>query len=243
MKILLKICRFLFAILWRAVLTVLIAGAVLLLGVAMVLNLAFNGPSETARDLLTTTLMEYELTYSIPKYFLDQSVIDDICAGTDSTLPEVSDSSLISTTPSFAPAETVPYSGETFTATVTLVYDPLELKLSDTTGENYVGLTSGGILTLATSADSADILDIGSRCGKILIMDGQVNTGLYNTTPSYAQRTAIGQCADGTIVVVTVSGLSENSIGCSYQDLTDIMTEFGAVNACCLATNPLANEE
>lgn len=44
-------------------------------------------------------------------------------------------------------------------------------------------------------------------------------------------RTAIGQAADGTIIMVTIDGRQANSLGATMKDLINIMVEYGAVNA------------
>lgn len=52
----------------------------------------------------------------------------------------------------------------------------------------------------------------------------QSNTGA-------AQRTAIGQRADGTFILVVTDGRTANSIGATYNDIIDIMVSYGAVEA------------
>lgn len=44
-------------------------------------------------------------------------------------------------------------------------------------------------------------------------------------------RTAIGQKADGTILVLTIDGRQPHSLGATYNDIAAIMEEYGAVNA------------
>lgn len=66
--------------------------------------------------------------------------------------------------------------------------------------------------------------------GPILIVNSepsQVNGGGSGLNP----RTAIGQCADGTMLLLTIDGRQVNSVGATYQDIIDIMLEHGAVNA------------
>lgn len=46
-----------------------------------------------------------------------------------------------------------------------------------------------------------------------------------------SQRTAIGQRADGTVILLVTDGRSAESIGATKNDLIDIMVEYGAVNA------------
>ncbi len=44
-------------------------------------------------------------------------------------------------------------------------------------------------------------------------------------------RTAIGQTADGTVLLLVIDGRQPSSIGASYNDLIGIFLEYGAVNA------------
>lgn len=45
-------------------------------------------------------------------------------------------------------------------------------------------------------------------------------------------RTAIGQRADGAVLMLVIDGRQVNSMGASMADLVDIMVRYGAVNAC-----------
>ena len=65
-------------------------------------------------------------------------------------------------------------------------------------------------------------------------MNGQVNEGLYNLDSGHSARTAIGQTADGTTILVTVNGSLYEGTGATMQELINIMIEYGAINACCL---------
>ena len=44
-------------------------------------------------------------------------------------------------------------------------------------------------------------------------------------------RTAIGQRADGAVLLLVIEGRQANSVGASYADLIEVMMEYGAVNA------------
>ncbi len=66
--------------------------------------------------------------------------------------------------------------------------------------------------------------------GPILIVNGkasQVNGSGSGLNP----RTAIGQRADGAILLLVIDGRQVNSLGASYADVIDVMLEYGAVNA------------
>ena len=46
-----------------------------------------------------------------------------------------------------------------------------------------------------------------------------------------AQRTAIGQRADGTVILLVTDGRSASSLGATHNDVIDIMVDYGAVVA------------
>lgn len=102
--------------------------------------------------------------------------------------------------------------------------------------EGFVGFNQDNILVVAQSmtADKAMELGIRDGCcfGPVLIMNSQVNEEAYNTNSGLNPRTAIGQRADGAVIFVCIDGRQASSMGGTYGDITDIMVEFGAVNAC-----------
>lgn len=64
----------------------------------------------------------------------------------------------------------------------------------------------------------------------VLIINGQ-EVGADALEGGVNPRTAIGQRADGTIVMVCVDGRQAYSIGVSMQDVADFMLSYGVVNA------------
>lgn len=228
-----RICISILPILWRAALAAAVFAAVALIGVCMVLSAVFNGPSITARNQLTATLLEYEKTQSIPGYFLDPATIDGICAVTDSLPAAVSDPTRIQ----FGAASSDGTTAETietdrYTAELHLLHDPAQAPAFTEEGSCFAGFTDDGVLIVATDKEEAEALGITGRCERILIMDGQVNTGLYAAASGLTTRCAIGQRADGTLLAVTIHGGHRKTPGGSWQDLIDILTQYGAVNAC-----------
>ena len=83
----------------------------------------------------------------------------------------------------------------------------------------------------AAEAKEARIRD-GCCYGPVLIMNGAVNEEAYNTNSGYNPRTAIGQRADGAVLLLCIDGRQAGSLGATYADIIDIMVEYGAVNAC-----------
>ena len=104
------------------------------------------------------------------------------------------------------------------------------------TGGGFVGFNKDNILVVAKSMTQAeaDQLEIRDGCefGPPLIINGEVNMEAYNNASGWNPRTAIGQRADGSVIFVCIDGRQAGSIGGTYADIINIMTEYGAVNAC-----------
>ena len=102
--------------------------------------------------------------------------------------------------------------------------------------EGFVGFNEDNILVVAHSmtADKAMELNIRDGCcfGPVLIMNGAINDAVYNANSGYNPRTAIGQRADGSVILLCIDGRQAGSLGGTYADIINIMVEFGAVNAC-----------
>ncbi|MDR2615332.1 MAG: phosphodiester glycosidase family protein [Oscillospiraceae bacterium] len=93
------------------------------------------------------------------------------------------------------------------------------------------GFTEDGVLVVGTFDDpeSYSIRDM-VQWGPTLIADGRKllsGTGGYGCQP----RTALGQTADGTVILATVDGRQLHSIGITVGELADILYEYGCVNA------------
>lgn len=88
------------------------------------------------------------------------------------------------------------------------------------------GLLHVGKMTAKTALDKGIVY--AASYGPALIINGepqQTYTGGLNP------RTAIGQRADGAILLLVINGRSVNSLGASLDDLVEIFVEYGAVNA------------
>ena len=70
----------------------------------------------------------------------------------------------------------------------------------------------------------------GVTFGPALIINGEPSAVL-GAGSGLNPRTAIGQRSDGAVLMLVIDGRQINSIGASFQDLIEIMTEYGAVNA------------
>ena len=65
-------------VLRRALLSILTIVVLLVVGLALILNLIFNGPSESARNVLTMSLLEASATKWVPGLFLGAEKVDEI---------------------------------------------------------------------------------------------------------------------------------------------------------------------
>ncbi len=245
----LNILRLVLPWLLRVLLTLTALCGLCILGIALVLSLVFKGPSPAARDQLTMTLLESERTSAIPGYFLSEEVIASISSGAVSPAG-TSDPSLIQPVPKDE-VQTFTHALDGFDAQVKLFPDSTKVHLinhaSDTiglptgdhvimaadlwNGQRYAGFTENGILMIS---DSAQDIDGGARCGHVLVLDGLINESLFAGNSGFAPRAAIGQAADGTIIFITTDGWTREHLGATYQDMINLMTHYGAVNACLL---------
>lgn len=105
------------------------------------------------------------------------------------------------------------------------------------TGFDGSGKLILGNLTLkeALQLGIRDAVYTTEKDGPFLIMDGEIQFSQLTDPAVYGAgknpRTAIGQRADGSIVMLVINGRQPSSLGASFEDLADIMLEFGAVTA------------
>ncbi len=102
------------------------------------------------------------------------------------------------------------------------------------TMSNVIGIDSDGILHVGwMSGQNALDRNIQWACsfGPALIVNGEAQTGSVITSSGVNPRTAIGQRADGAMLLLVVDGRQITSLGATYEDLVSIFMEYGAVNA------------
>ena len=297
-------------ILRRSLLVFFTVIALVVVGLCMVCNLIFNGPSESARDVLTMSMLESSGMKWFPGLFIGQDKVDEIQSNVSETLPSDvsgSDSVVINPGSSVANEEWKDHPdgirieyvyGDTYNAYVMLIRDPASVYMATSTEkfstdipgtrihqqilteeaiaainagaffdngtsssvvgsvpqglvvaggkvvwesgsapeEGFVGFNQDNILMVAKTMTGAKAMELGIRdgcCfGPVLIMDGNVNMEAYNSNSGWNPRTAIGQRADGAVIFLAIDGRQAGSLGGSYADIIDIMTEYEAVNAC-----------
>ena len=71
----------------------------------------------------------------------------------------------------------------------------------------------------------------GAGWGPALVINGEP-AEITSTSTGLNPRTAIGQRADGAVIMVVLDGRHPSCLGGTYMDLIEILMRFGAVNAC-----------
>ena len=66
--------------------------------------------------------------------------------------------------------------------------------------------------------------------GPILVVNGEIPDSVAGGS-GLNPRSAIGQTADGTIILIVIDGRQPDSLGASFEDLAQLMLDYGAVNA------------
>ena len=103
---------------------------------------------------------------------------------------------------------------------------------------NVVGLDGEGKLLVGTMSGQ-EALDSGMKWGvsfvthdgiaSSLIINGEVQT--QNLGVGVNPRTAIGQRADGALLLLVLDGRSSKTLGATVENVVDIMLQYGALNA------------
>ncbi|MDD2992149.1 MAG: phosphodiester glycosidase family protein [Pygmaiobacter sp.] len=70
----------------------------------------------------------------------------------------------------------------------------------------------------------------GVSFGPALVINGE-RVPITGNGGGLNPRTAIGQRADGAVLLLVIDGRQAQSLGASYKDVADIMLDYGAVNA------------
>lgn len=120
-----------------------------------------------------------------------------------------------------------------------LTYSMGKCVTSSSGGRTFIGFDKNNRLVVKNSLSKEKAEELGVRDGvcfkykNVLInQDGErVKIHYRNSDNSVAQRTAIGQANDGTVIFVVTDGRTASSIGATYNDVINIMLSYGAVNA------------
>ena len=101
-----------------------------------------------------------------------------------------------------------------------------------------IGIDNNNNLVLYKNKKAKEIASLGVRDAvtskPFLIVNGKALYTKGNGGYGFAARTAIGQRADGTMLLLVVECNDARTIGASMTDLTTIFTNYGAINAAAL---------
>ena len=114
-----------------------------------------------------------------------------------------------------------------------------ELVYNGHTNRTFMGFTSDNRLIVSEGMTAARGKELGIRDGVcfqtgncLITNDGQNVTLHYaDGNVGRAQRTAIGQRADGTVLLLVTDGRTASSVGATHNELIEIMLEYGAIAA------------
>lgn len=103
----------------------------------------------------------------------------------------------------------------------------------------FIGFDNDNKLVVANSMTKAEADALGIRdavsfqTGNVLISNDGVSISLHYAegNTGTAQRTAIGQRADGTVILIVTDGRTASSLGATRNDIIDLMLSYGAVTA------------
>ena len=102
---------------------------------------------------------------------------------------------------------------------------------------NVIGFDANHILHVGTMTGQ-EAMDRGLYYGvsfvthdglaSALVINGEVQ--YKNLSSGVNPRTAIGQCADGSVLLLVLDGRSINTLGATMEDICNVMLEYGAIN-------------
>lgn len=104
-----------------------------------------------------------------------------------------------------------------------------------TQGGGIIGFTNDNNLVLLKNTSAQEAINKGVRdavtWGPFLIVNGKASFIKGNGGWGYAARTAIGQREDGIVLFLAINSNSTRTNGADMVDLTEIMQNYGAINA------------
>ena len=102
-------------------------------------------------------------------------------------------------------------------------------------GGGIIGFTNDDVLVLLKNTTAQEALNMGVRdaisWGPFLIVNGTPSFIRGNGGWGYAARSAIGQRADGIVLLLVIDSNATRTKGADMVDLADIMKNYGAINA------------
>ena len=102
-------------------------------------------------------------------------------------------------------------------------------------GGGIIGFDEKGVLYLLKNTTAKQAIEMGIKdavsWGPFLIVNGEPSFIKGNGGWGYAARTAIGQRADGIVLFLVIDSNASRTKGADMVDLTEIMQNYGAINA------------
>lgn len=208
----------------------------LVAGLALIMNLVFNGPSPAARDVLTMSLLEPSATKWIPGLFMDEAIVNQIrSAGDDEQIQEeqnlddivIMDANTLAASDEWAAypdgIRIESYSGKTFNAHIMLIQDPSRVYLGLSSYDGFSTSKPGKRLNVAIEDEGAS---------------AAINAGAFNddgTAGSQVGSIPAGLTIhDGKVVSNQLSGMVPEQGFCGFNTdnklvVADSMTEAQAM--------------
>ena len=123
-----------------------------------------------------------------------------------------------------------------------LTYSGGKVVWNDNAKRTFIGFDKNNKLICreGMTREQADKLGIRDAVcfqnGNVLIEQDGENVKLHygNSNTGTAQRTAIGQRADGSVILLVTDGRTASSLGATPNDVISVMLEYGAVTAAML---------
>ena len=120
-----------------------------------------------------------------------------------------------------------------------LTYSEGNCVLNDGLSRTFMGFDKNNRLYVAEGTTYAQAEELGMRdavsfqTGNVLITNDGTNVTYYyaDSNTGVAQRTAIGQCADGTVIFLVTDGRTASSMGATRNEIIDTLISYGAVTA------------
>ena len=120
-----------------------------------------------------------------------------------------------------------------------ITYSKGECVWNDSLRRTFIGFDKDDKMVVTEPMDKKTAEALGVRDGvsfqngNVLITEenGSVTVHYADSNTGTAQRTAIGQRADGTVILLVTDGRSAGSLGATRNDVIDVMVKYGAVRA------------
>ena len=110
---------------------------------------------------------------------------------------------------------------------------------NDSLKRTFIGFDKDNKLIVTEPMTKAKAEELGIRDGvsfqngNVLITNEEGNISIHyaDNNTGTAQRTSIGQAADGTVILLVTDGRSASSLGATRNDVIDVMIQYGAITA------------